>query len=57
MANLCDLMRNLKTNCNTLKCDQLMMHTQPSQANMNAQYGYKCKAQSKERDRDREPMN
>jgi len=22
----------------TLKCDQQMMHTQPSQANMNAQY-------------------
>ena len=36
----------------TLKYDQQMMHTQPSQANMNAQYK-KCKAQSKERDRER----
>jgi len=38
MANLWNLMRNLKSNCKTLKCDQQMMHTQPSQANMNAQY-------------------
>ena len=30
-----------------------MMHTQPSQANMNAQYE-KLKAQGKERDRERE---